>query len=99
MTTNTQQAPAGWYVLSPDGGCWVAVRIGSRGTMVAMIEAANAETHVRAGGLDAAIVEAIQDGNVNENVNAQDAAAIVAAWDEDAFGVYVFVVVEEIILD
>jgi len=81
MTTTV--APAGWYVIVPDGSAWVAVRLDNGGACRQIIEQASVETHRAAGDRASDVCEAIADGRTDEGVLATDAAAIVAAYDCD----------------
>ena len=73
-----------WYVISGDGAAWTAVEINIGGQLVAMVEEANADTHLSAGDSYAVICEAIANGEVSENVSPETAARVLAAWDTSA---------------
>lgn len=95
MTTTV--APAGWYVIVPEGSAWVAVRIDQGGACRQIVEQASAGTHQAAGDRAADICEAIADGRTDEGVLATDAAAVVAAYDCDMDPA--MCVVERILID
>lgn len=80
MKTN---AISGWYVIFPEGSAWVAVRIDAAGDVVATVEQSNADTHRRAGDRYAWICEAIDADETDAQVTEDDAAAVVAAYDND----------------
>jgi hypothetical protein len=75
---------AQWYVISPEGGSWVAIKMDDAGRMICFAEEANSETHRSANDHLRWVCDAIANGEVDENVNPEVAAAVVAAWDEGA---------------
>jgi len=72
-------APAGVYVLCPEGSAWIAVEIDRSGQCCRMAEEANAETHIRAQDQWAGICAAIRGGRTDVEVAAQDAEAVIEA--------------------
>ena len=76
-------APAGWYLLWPEGAGWDAVRIGDDGDVIGTISEAGAQNHINARDRLAGIVEAIRSEST-ESVDTAVAEAIVWAWDTDA---------------
>ena len=87
----TQAKLNGWYVIHPEGSCWVAIHpaTGDR------IEQSNAGTHIAAGDSYAAICQAIADCETDENVSPAIAEQVVEAWDADAD--YMLCVVERVV--
>ena len=81
MTTNV--AISGWYVMFPESSAWIAVKINNAGDVVAIVEEANAATHIAAGDRSAWICEAVRNSETDEQVTAEDAAAVVEAYDSD----------------
>lgn len=67
----------GWYVIFPEGSAWVAVHIGRDGRVRDIVEQASASTNHE-------IAEAVQYSQTSENITAEEASAVVAAWSADA---------------
>jgi hypothetical protein len=83
-TMSRDNARNQWYVLSPEGSGQVIVHIDHAGRCDRMAEQATYQTHTTAGDAYASQIAAVAAGRVSEDVTAEEAAAVVEAWDAEA---------------
>lgn len=71
------------YVLCPEGGSLILIRLSERGNLAGATEEANFDSHVNAGDGWAGAVSAVRNGHTSPNVMMEEARAAIAAYDQD----------------
>jgi hypothetical protein len=83
MTMSKSNARNEWYVLSPEGSSRVIVHIGHDLRMAALAEESTWDDHLAAHDRVSGLIQAVVDGEVSADVTAEEATAVVYAWDAD----------------